>query len=121
MPATLPPTWRQTVSGAVLLGCLTGTAALAAALPFDPIPSSFQRWLNSRKDWPHNEQRRFTELADCSDQTAASSPYRMPVFTCLTGQVSLQRPGQALQQCQIQRVSYFPDQQRVRLWTNACR
>ncbi len=122
MTATTLRARRLTVAGALLLGCFTTTAAVAAAaLPFDPVPSSFQRWLNSRKDWPHNEQRRFEALTECADQTAASSPYRMPVYTCLKGTVSLQRPGQAQQQCQIQRVSYFPEQQRVRLWTHSCR
>ena len=103
------------------MGFLSIDTAVAAALPFDPVPSSFQRWLNSRKDWPQNEQRRFEALADCFDQTAATSPYRMPVFTCLKGRVTLQRPDQAIQRCAIQRVSYFPDQKRVRLWTNDCR
>jgi len=45
----------------------------------------------------------------------------MPVFTCIKGKVTLQRPGQAKQQCQIQRVSYFPGNERVRLWTTNCR
>jgi hypothetical protein len=35
--------------------------------------------------------------------------------------VTLQRPGQPQQQCEIQRVSYFPSKQRVRLWTSNCR
>jgi len=104
-----------------MVGLLSLDAAVAGALPFDPVPSDFQRWLNTRKDWPQSEQRKFDALAQCSDQTAASSPYRMPVFTCLKGTVSLQRAGQPLQQCLIQRVSYFPEQQRVRLWTSQCR
>ena len=33
--------------------------AWALALPFDPVPSGFQRWLNARQDWPNNEKRRF--------------------------------------------------------------
>jgi len=105
----------------MLLGSVQLGTVAAQALPFDPLPSAFQRWLNSRNDWPYHEQRRFEELAECSDQTAALSPYRMPVFSCMKGKVTLQRPGQAKQQCQIQRVSYFPDQQRVRLWTSSCR
>ena len=121
MPAPLLRAWRLSFAAAVLVGSLKSNTAVAAALPFDPVPSSFQRWLNSRKDWPQNEQRHFEALADCSDQTDASSPYRMPVFTCIKGQVTPQRPGQALQQCRIQRVSYFPDQRRVRLWTSDCR
>ena len=113
---------RWAVAAGLVLGCFAGTREVAAAaLPFDPVPSSFQRWLNSRSHWPHNEQRRFEALAECADQTAANSPYRMPVYTCLKGSVSLQRPGLARQQCQIQRVSYFPQQQRIRLWTHSCR
>jgi hypothetical protein len=121
MPASLHRAWRCGFASTLLVGSFLGSAGLASALPFDPVPMSFQRWLNSRKNWPHNEQRRFDGLAECSDQTAASSPYRMPVFTCLKGKVTIQRSEQAPQQCQIQRVSYFPDQQRVRLWTEACR
>ena len=103
------------------LGALATFPAAALALPFDPVPSSFQRWLNAKRDWPDNEQRRFETLAECSDQTAATSPYRMPVFTCLQGKVTIQRPGTAAQTCTIHRVSYFPTNQRVRLWTGSCR
>jgi hypothetical protein len=97
------------------------TAPAALALPFDPVPSAFQRWLNTRQEWPNQEQRRFETLAECSDQTATSSPYRMAVFTCLAGQVVIQRAGEASRRCEIQRVSYFPTNQRVRLWTGSCR
>ena len=103
------------------LGALVSVPTAALALPFDPVPSSFQRWLNAKRDWPNNEQRRFEMLAECSDQTAATSPYRMAVFTCLEGKVTLQKPGAATQTCTIQRVSYFPTNQRVRLWTGSCR
>ncbi len=121
MPGPVPRAWRWSLRASLLLGSvLLGTSA-AHALPFDPLPSAFQRWLNSRNGWPYGEQRRFEALAECSDQTAAMSPYRMPVFTCIQGKVTLQRPGQAKQQCQIQRVSYFPGNQRVRLWRGNCR
>ena len=103
------------------LGALAALPTAALALPFDPVPSSFQRWLNAKRDWPNNEQRRFETLAECSDQTAATSPYRMAVFTCLQGKVTIQKPGAATQTCTIQRVSYFPTNQRVRLWTGSCR
>lgn len=121
MTGSIPRTWRRGLGAALLLSSMHFTTAATHALPFDPVPSDFQRWLNTRKDWPQSEQRKFEALAQCSDQTAASSPYRMPVFTCLKGTVSLQRAGQPLQQCLIQRVSYFPEQQRVRLWTSQCR
>ena len=121
MPAPLQLARRWNLGAALLLGSVQFSPTAAQALPFDPLPSAFQRWLNSRKDWPYSEQRRFEALAECSDQTAALSPYRMPVFTCIKGQVTLQRPGQAKQQCQIQRVSYFPGNERVRLWTTNCR
>ena len=121
MAAPLPRVWRWSLGAALLLGLAQFSTTTAHALPFDPLPSAFQRWLNSRNDWPYGEQRRFEALAECSDQTAALSPYRMPVFTCIKGKVTLQRPGQAKQQCQIQRVSYFPGNERVRLWTTGCR
>jgi hypothetical protein len=105
-----------------LLGAVGMASAPAAlALPFDPVPSAFQRWLNARNDWPNNEQRRFEKLAECSDQTATASPYRMAVFTCLAGSMTIERPGSASQRCTIQRVSYFPSNQRVRVWTGSCR
>jgi hypothetical protein len=97
------------------------TAPAALALPFDPVPSAFQRWLNTRQEWPNNEQRRFETLAECSDQTATSSPYRMAVFTCLKGTVSIREPGKPNQLCSLQRVSYFPTNGRVRYWSASCR
>ena len=104
-----------------VLGVLAVSPQAALALPFDPVPSAFQRWLNAKQDWPNNERRSFAGLAQCSDQTAAKSPYRMAVFTCLEGTVTIQRPGQASQRCDLQRVSFFPTNQRVRLWTGSCR
>ena len=103
------------------LGALAAFPASVLALPFDPVPSSFQRWLNAKRDWPNNEQRRFERLAECSDQTATTSPYRMAVFTCLEGIVTITRSGTAPQSCAIQRVSFFPANQRVRLWMGNCR
>jgi hypothetical protein len=92
----------------------------ALALPFDPVPSAFQRWLNSRHDWPNGQKLRFDDLAQCSDQTAGGSPYRMPVFTCLKGRVALSSTGERPRVCNLQRVSYFPSQKRVRYWTGSC-
>ena len=99
----------------------THSAVAGQALPFDPIPSAFERWLNSKRDWPNSEQRRFEKLSECSDQTVASSPYRMPVYTCLNGVVQIRRPGISPQACTIERVSYFPSNRQVRLWTSNCR
>ena len=115
---------RNGLLGLIAVATAAATAAVppaALALPFDPVPSDFQRWLNAKRDWPNNEQRRFERLAECSDQTAATSPYRMAVFTCLEGKVTIQQPGAETQSCTIQRVSYFPTNQRVRLWTGSCR
>ncbi|MFM8260423.1 MAG: hypothetical protein ACKN83_11485 [Vulcanococcus sp.] len=115
---SFPARW---FSGAgLLLAGLMACPLPARALPFDPVPSGFQRWLNAQHDWPNNETRRFDQLAQCSDQTAASSPYRMAVYTCLKGRLTIERPG-ASQQCTLQRVSYFPANQRVRVWTGNCR
>ena len=115
------PIARWSLGAGVLLALLGITPPAALALPFDPVPSSFQRWLNTRRSWPNNETRRFEKLAECSDQTAATSPYRMAVFTCLAGSVTIQKPGAPAQSCAIQRVSYFPANQRVRVWTGTCR
>ncbi len=119
---TIPLSQRwATLSLGMLL--VTGVVAppAALALPFDPLPSAFQRWLNAQRDWPHGEELRFDQLAQCSDQTAAHSPYRMAVFTCLMGRVSIRKASQPPRQCQLQRVSYFPANQRVRYWTSTCR
>jgi hypothetical protein len=121
MTATLPRFRRFSLGAALLLGSVQLSSTAAHALPFNPSPSAFQRWLNSRNDWPFSEERRFEGLAECSDQTPAMSPYRITILTCIKGTVTLQRPGQAKQQCEIQRVSYFPSKQRVRLWTSNCR
>lgn len=93
----------------------------ALALPFDPVPSAFGRWLNSRNDWPNGVSLRFRDLAQCSDQTLRASPYRTPVYTCLKGQVTIRAQGKPERRCQLQRVSYFPTQKQVRYWSGACR
>jgi len=38
-----------------VLGVLAVSPQAALALPFDPVPSAFQRWLNAKQDWPNNE------------------------------------------------------------------
>ena len=115
------PIARWSCGAGVLLAVLGICPPAALALPFDPVPSSFQRWLNAKDDWPNNEHRVFNNLAACSDQTAAISPYRMAVFTCLEGTVTIHRPGSSTRQCAIERVSFFPTNQRVRVWTGTCR
>ena len=105
----------------LIAASLTIAPLAAQALPFDPMPSAFERWLNGRRHWPHQRSLRFSGLAQCADQTADRSPYRMAVFTCLKGSLVIREPGQADQQCRLQRVSYFPANQRVRYWTASCR
>jgi hypothetical protein len=112
---------------AALLGAVMGPGAMltpllatpALALPFDPVPSAFQRWLNARQNWPDAKRVTFSQLAQCSDQSAAHSPYRLPVFTCLAGTVRIERAN-GQQVCGLNRVSYFPSNQRVRYWTARC-
>jgi len=115
------PLARWSGGAGLLLAVLGITPPAALALPFDPVPSSFESWLNARKDWPNNEHRIFESVAACSDQTAAKSPYRMAVFTCLEGTLTIHRPGSAPRVCAIERVSFFPTNQRVRVWTGSCR
>ena len=93
----------------------------AAPPPFASTPLGFERWLNARHDWPHGQRLVFRDLALCDDQTAKVSPYRMPVFTCLQGQLSIREPGKVERFCSLQRVSYFPTNARVRYWTSTCR
>ena len=116
---------RRRRIGLALAGPLLAALGLslppARALPFDPVPSAFQRWLNTKQDWPDDEHRVFEKLAECSDQTAAQSPYRMAVFTCLAGTLTTHRSGSPSRTCTIQRVSYFPTNGRVRVWTGSCR
>jgi hypothetical protein len=91
----------------------------ALALPFDPTPAAFERWLNQRSRWPQATAVRFSELRSCSDQSVRSSPYRRPVFTCLAGEVRIQT-ATGSQRCQLKRVSYTPSTQEVRYWTTRC-
>ena len=107
----------------VLMGLLAlPTAPLAQpALPFDPVPSAFQRWLNGQRDWPKGQRLEFSAISQCLDQTARQSPYRMPVYTCLGGTVRKSGGGEPTQICDLQRVSYFPTIQRKRIWTAQCR
>ena len=104
----------------LLAAMLLGLAPPAQALPFDPLPSAFERWLNSQRNWAAGARLRFSRLADCSDQSAASSPYRLPVYTCLEGELRRSGGGQPSQVCRLKRVSYFPSMGRVRYWSDGC-
>jgi hypothetical protein len=116
-PTALAALLRPVLGAGVVIVTLLATPALA--LPFDPVPSAFQRWLNARQNWPDAKRVTFSQLGQCSDQSAAHSPYRLPVFTCLSGQVTLQS-ATGTQVCGLTRVSYFPGNQRVRYWTSRC-
>jgi len=112
---------RSVVRSALLLSVLWLAPQQALALPFDPVPSAFERWLNAKRDWPNNQRLRFADISECADQSVRLSPYRMPVYTCLSGSVTISAPGQATRRCSLQRVSFFPSMQRVRYWTESCR
>ncbi len=118
-PGPVPGTVLR--SAVLLLSVLSLAPLQALALPFDPLPSAFERWLNAKRDWPNNQRLRFAEISECADQSVRLSPYRMPVYTCLNGTVTISAPGQATRQCRLQRVSFFPSMQRVRYWTESCR
>jgi len=105
----------------LMAALLLGAPQTARAMPFDPLPSAFERWLNSQRDWPQAQRLRFSGLGQCSDQSAASSPYRMPVYTCLQGEVRSDGGDQPSQVCRLKRVSYFPGIRRVRYWTESCK
>ena len=112
---------RSVVRSALLLSVLWLAPQQALALPFDPVPSAFERWLNAKRDWPNNQRLRFADISECADQSVRLSPYRLPVYTRLSGSESISAPGQATRRCSLQRVSFFPSMQRVRYWTESCR
>ena len=118
------PLRLKTRCGQLLLAgllALPGAAVAQAALPFEPLPSAFQSWLNNQRDWPKGQRLQFSRIGQCLDQTARQSPYRMPVYTCLAGEVRISGGTQPSQVCQLQRVSYFPNVKRTRYWTAQCR
>ena len=47
---------RSVVRSALLLSVLWLAPQQALALPFDPVPSAFERWLNAKRDWPNNQR-----------------------------------------------------------------
>jgi hypothetical protein len=105
----------------VLLLTQQPVRAETPALPFDPQPSAFQAWLNTRRDWPEGEQPIFSGLARCSDQTVVHSPYRTPSYTCLQGSVSQLDDKGVRRSCPLRRVSYLPASGQVRYWLGSCR
>lgn len=96
----------------VLMGLLLPQAA--AALPFDPVPSSFQRWLNGATPATPALPVTFRDLGACVDNTQALSPYRVPAYTCLRGLVALRADSR--RQCRLDRLTYVPSMERLRLW-----
>ncbi|MFN7898572.1 MAG: hypothetical protein ACK5N0_02750 [Synechococcaceae cyanobacterium] len=119
-------TVRPELWGVCLLLLWPGAPAGARALPFDPLPSAFQHWLNQRQGWPAGPRPRFSEIGHCSDLTAAASPYGQPMFTCQAGRISFgPSPGSQQQHaathCRLTRVSYYPNTGAVRYWKADCR
>lgn len=96
----------------VLMGLSLPQAA--TALPFDPVPSSFQRWLNGATPSTPALPVTFRDLGDCVDNTQTSSPYRIPAYTCLRGVVALRVDSS--RRCHLDRLTYFPTMERLRLW-----
>lgn len=84
------------------------------ALPFDPLPSAFQRWINAAAPGRRPPVVSVQDLGRCVDHTQPSSPYRSPAFTCLQGVVVLRQDPS--RRCALDRISYFPRQERLGLW-----
>lgn len=100
---------------AVVLTPLTVTQA-AKALPFDPVPSAFQQWLNASSPGRPALPVVVSDLGECVDHSQASSPYRVPAYTCLRGTVALRQDP--ARRCPIDRLIYFPSMERLRLQTS---
>ena len=75
-PGSLPGPSSGTVlrSPVLVLSVLSLAPQQALALPFDPLPSAFERWLNAKRDWPNNQRLRFAEISECADQSVRLSP-----------------------------------------------
>ncbi|MEY3734995.1 MAG: hypothetical protein RLZZ624_53 [Cyanobacteriota bacterium] len=86
----------------------------ADALPFDPLASSFQRWINDTRPGMPQLAIVVRELGRCVDHSQPSSPYRSPSYTCLRGEVALRQD--LSRRCPLDRISYLPRQERLRLW-----
>lgn len=91
----------------------------AVALPFDPLASSFQRWINDTRPGLPSLTVVVRDLGRCVDHSQPSSPYRSPSFTCLRGEVALRQDP--FRRCPLERISYLPRQERLRIWpARAC-
>ncbi len=85
----------------------------ARALPFDPIPSSFQRWLNGGSLGASPLPVVFDQLGPCTDNSRPTSPYRSPSFSCTGGVVALrQMPSH---RCNLDRLTYGPTDMKLRI------
>lgn len=117
--------WRPLLPALVAAVAATTTLAslhpsAARALPFDPLPSSFQRWLNGTSATTPALPVIVSGLAECVDGTQPVSPYRIPVYSCLRGEVVLRKDPS--QRCRLDRLAYFPSLDRLRLWISpSCR
>jgi hypothetical protein len=92
----------------------------AAPLPFDPVPSAFEAWLNSRGGWPDGAELTFSRLSRCFERSANGSPYSSPLYQCLAGTVTILDAG-GRRTCQLSQVLFLPGTNQVRYQTLACR
>lgn len=114
-------------AAAALLACWTALvvaepprALQAAPLPFDPLPSAFEAWLNARRGWPDGAELRFSGLDRCLDRSRTSSPYSSPLYQCLAGTVTI-RDRSGSRTCQLSQVLFLPRTNEVRYRTLTCR
>lgn len=72
------PTQRWAWGLGMLL--ITGLAAAPAALalPFDPLPSAFQRWLNAQRDWPQGNSSALISWHSALIKRPSSRPIAWP-------------------------------------------
>ena len=80
-------------------------ASSGPPLPFDPLPSAFQRWLNARPTPAGQPMQRYSQLSRCSDFSSGGSPYRSPGYRCLSGELTL-GSGSSRQVCRLLEVSF---------------
>ena len=67
------PLSRRHAAPTLLVGLLSlmPAAGAAPALPFEPVPSSFQTWLNNQPDWP--------KANGCGSAASPSASTKRPV------------------------------------------
>ncbi|MEB3331177.1 MAG: hypothetical protein VKI83_01615 [Synechococcaceae cyanobacterium] len=92
----------------------------AGALPFDPLPSAFQHWLNARPTPSGQPPQRFSRLGRCRDTSSGGSPYRSPGYICRSGELTL-GSGRAQRVCRLQEVSFNLRTSKVRQRQVDCR